>query len=288
MATYQNVDKSGKGAQSSTAALLSVVITLGLCSCSSSNFAGSSGSVPGKGTTTSPRATDPTKKDPAERKKPQSDAATGGQPLPAGCTKPYQVPASANIWLAGVQDGTSLTYQIPDAQGRVYTTVDRAPAQNPVLVAEASQGCIVPGFGLTFSVTGQISHGGSAISDANGLSAEVTRHRNGGVLGKSDLQAPINGLIAVFLGDGDVSAQAVPAALDHASEAARNQVEIAPALGQVYFVGTGKVATGESRTVVVPAGATRLYFGIMDAYEWNNNTGGLTGAVVSAAIVDGP
>ncbi len=261
------------------------VIGLAIASCSSSSFSGSSGAVKNPPKKEEPKTAE-AKKQPGKvvAPAPHADGGAGEPPaLPSGCAKPYQVPASSNIWLAGVPDGTSLTYIIPRDQLLPYTTIDRAPAQSPVLVADASQGCLLPGYGLTFSVSGQISHGGDAISDANGLTSENTRHRNGGVLGKSDLTAPINSLVAVFVGDGDVSAQAVPQPMDFSSDASRNQARIAPALGQVFFIGTGVIATGESRVVLVPDGATRLYFGVMDAYEWNNNTGSLSGALVSTA-----
>jgi len=46
------------------------------------------------------------------------------------------------------------------------------------------------------------------------------------------------------------------------------------ALRQPFYIGDGRRSTGEVQHVVVPTGATRLFIGTMDGYEWNNNVGG--------------
>jgi hypothetical protein len=48
----------------------------------------------------------------------------------------------------------------------------------------------------------------------------------------------------------------------------------------VFFIGTGKTSAGDLRKVIVPQGAARLYFAVMDIYQWNNNSGELSGAVM--------
>ena len=55
---------------------------------------------------------------------------------------------------------------------------------------------------------------------------------------------------------------------------------LAPALNQVFFIGDGlatikdgKNTTTLAQTFIAPTGATRLFLGTMDAYEWNNNSG---------------
>jgi hypothetical protein len=53
----------------------------------------------------------------------------------------------------------------------------------------------------------------------------------------------------------------------------RQFTTLSPQLKQVFFIGRGPTAARETRRFVVPEGATRLYLGIMDAFEWNNNTG---------------
>jgi hypothetical protein len=44
-------------------------------------------------------------------------------------------------------------------------------------------------------------------------------------------------------------------------------------LKQVFFIGAGATRDGVSRRFVVPKDATRLFLGVMDGYEWNNNYG---------------
>jgi hypothetical protein len=52
-------------------------------------------------------------------------------------------------------------------------------------------------------------------------------------------------------------------------------VKVSPGVQQVFFIGDGLTGTGSGTTqqFVVPPGATRLFLGTMDAYEWNNNAG---------------
>lgn len=84
-----------------------------------------------------------------------------------------------------------------------------------------------------------------------------------------------------------------PPALDF-SAAARGVAfpELAPVLGQVFFIGDGLTGTGsgETQRFVVPAGATHLYLGYADgagfqgAPGWyGDNTGGLDATVVQRA-----
>jgi hypothetical protein len=94
------------------------------------------------------------------------------------------------------------------------------------------------------------------------------------------MKAPLNALVGVFLGDADPSNATAPAMLPFGEQAERDYVTISPQLGQVFFIGDGKGADGKYQTVVVPDGVTKLYFGIMDSFEWNNNSGQLTGAIL--------
>ena len=261
---------------------------LTLSSCSSSNFAGTSSKSPASEKPSPQPSLDSKKPDP-KSSAPNPDASQGATPeLPLECRKDYQVPASSNLWLAGVAAGTPLIYRIPTGNNQVYTTIDSAPGQSPVLVATATQGCLAAGQALTFTVTGQISHGSDPATDADGSRSEVVGHMNAGAFGKSDLRAPINSLIGVFLGADDPTSLPAPAGLDFSSEDSRNLPLLTPAVGQAFFIGTGKTAKGELRKIVVPSGSERLYFGIMDAYEWKNNTGTLTGAIQSSAVVSTP
>jgi hypothetical protein len=48
---------------------------------------------------------------------------------------------------------------------------------------------------------------------------------------------------------------------------------VSPALGQVFFIGSGTRSNGRSATFHVPAGATHLYLASLDGTQWDNNGG---------------
>ncbi|MBM4253779.1 MAG: hypothetical protein FJ146_17570 [Deltaproteobacteria bacterium] len=289
MAKGRSTLETGRMRQSKGMIMVAIALSaLTLVACSSSNFAGNSGKTPAREKPSPSPAQDAKKSGPKSSPTPP-DASQGSTPeLPVECRQEYQIPASANLWLAGVAAGTRIIYRIPTGNFQTYTTVDQAPEQNPVLVASATKGCLIPGQALAFTVSGQISHGSDAPTDADGTKGEVVAHLNAGAYGKSDVRAPINSLLGVFLGADDPSPLPAPAGLDFTGEDARNLSLLKPAIGQVFFIGTGKIASGEMRKVVVPTGTERLYFGIMDAFEWHNNTGSLSGAIQSSAIVNSP
>ena len=41
----------------------------------------------------------------------------------------------------------------------------------------------------------------------------------------------------------------------------------------MFFIGDGRTTSGTVQQFIVPPGATRLFIGKMDGYEWNNNFG---------------
>jgi hypothetical protein len=50
---------------------------------------------------------------------------------------------------------------------------------------------------------------------------------------------------------------------------------------QPYYVGNGQTIAGGRQEIVVPANATRLFLGVMDGWEWSNNSGGFNCTIVS-------
>lgn len=195
-------------------------------------------------------------------------------PQDFGCDITYTVPATANPYLAGMPAGTQIQY----SEG----PPDTAPAQAPVLAASASPNCLASGRTLTFEVGGKISHNNGALySDANGDLSWIGGHQRGSFLGKSDITAPLNSLIAVFLGDGDPAASSAPEKLSFDSQGSRDYTLLKPKLGQIFYIGNGKTSSGQPHQVIVPDGATHLYFAIMDSFAWYNNLGSLTGKVHS-------
>lgn len=103
--------------------------------------------------------------------------------------------------------------------------------------------------------------------------ADGTIARNGGENGKSNIRAPYNSLIAVFLGPAVPQVGQEPGSINF-TEDGIDFTRLEPELNQIFFVGDGRNADGTEQVFEVPAGATRLYLGVMDSYEWGNNQGG--------------
>jgi uncharacterized protein (TIGR03437 family) len=80
--------------------------------------------------------------------------------------------------------------------------------------------------------------------------------------------------------------QNIPPSVDYSSAAARDISNSAPLLQQPFFIGTGRISTGDFRRVTVPVGATRLYLGALGYYMRENN--GTYVAVVSPDAADTP
>ena len=177
------------------------------------------------------------------------------------------VSGTSDPWLAGMPDGST-------ASGP-----DSAPNQSPSLVTGQT---IAPGMQLMFSATGLVANAaGYALVGPDGGS--FTFHQDGGQNGISDVNAPFNALLGVFLDATQPSLSALPATLDFSAggnvAGGINYTSLAPDLRQVFFIGDGLTATSVQQIVVVPSGATRLFLGTMDSFEWINNVGSFTVAV---------
>ncbi len=184
-------------------------------------------------------------------------------PTRAAMATTIVVPGYANPWLAGMPDGSS----VPGDSS------DHAPAQSPIEVPMSITG----GDALTFSVSGIVQHGAnlSAGTDAEGAVSNIASLNNNaaGENGIANVQSPINALLGVFL-DADAPNSALPPApLDFSTQQERNFLTLVPELSQPFYIGDGRTSAGEIQSFIVPAGATRLFLGTMDAFAWHDNTG---------------
>jgi len=178
-------------------------------------------------------------------------------------TLTVNVPATSNPYLAGMPNGTG---------ARVG---DSAPQQSPVLVERTLSHAVA----VTFSASGATEHTPACPPGCYGPNgAAFARHRGGAEHGISDITAPMDALIGVFLNDERPDRSRPPRALDFRA-IRRDFNNFSPRLKQVFLIGTGRAGSGAPRRYLVPAGATRLYLGAMDGYEWNNNSGSFTVAV---------
>jgi hypothetical protein len=182
----------------------------------------------------------------------------------AGAGPIVSVPGTSNPWLAGMPDGT--TADVGDV----------APAQSPVLVPIV----VTPGDLLSFFADGATDHCpafGCGAAGAEGDAGEgASSHAIGAEHGIGNIIAPIDALLGVFLGPAQPDLSPAPGLLDFGTAASRDFAFLAPLLQQPFFIGDGFRNDGVTpQTFIVPAGATRLFLGTMDGYEWNNNSGGL-------------
>jgi len=170
------------------------------------------------------------------------------------------IPGTSDMWLAGMPDGSTAS------------AGDSAPAHSPVLVSgiDLSTGL------LNFeNITGGVSNTTScppSCSIPDGSS--FFNHSPGALNGISDVRAPVNALMGVFLDDSQPDSSAAPGTLNFQTLGI-DFTSISPELKQVFFIGDGLTGTGdgELQEFLIPTSATRLYLGTMDGFGWFNNSG---------------
>lgn len=222
----------------------------------------------------------------------------------------YWIPATSNPFLAGMPAGSlasvnnpannpdysggdfvdSGTKKVPLSSGQQGTGSTSNAGSNYQLWGDyaakksspirAGTVQIVPGMTVTFDgINGGANNSNSTTRFTADGGRIVTNH-SGSENGISNLKAPINSVVGVFLGPDQPNLTAAPPVLDFTSANARDFQTLKPALKQTFFIGDGRTSSGEVQRFVVPPGATRLYIGTMDGWEWNNNVGGFDVKVV--------
>jgi hypothetical protein len=200
-----------------------------------------------------------------------------GVTAPAPCQQPgtLEVPSKANLFAAGID-------RLPHPAGGgggVY----------PVCV-------ILPAGATTMQVTqahGEASYNPSG-TPTNGPDGDSSGAYAGGALGPAGVVSGIDstervGFVAgVFLGDQPLAVPPATITFDGAFDLA----EMAPELGQLFFVGDG-AAGGAVQVFIVPPGATRLFLGIADGFNfagppgyYDDNSGSFTVTVSFGSGVD--
>ena len=183
------------------------------------------------------------------------------------------VPGSSNPYLAGMPDGSTAP---PDA----------APSQSPPEVTglNFSAGGI-----LTFSgATGGVSNTPSCVdTNCSSIDGNVYNgslfydHGSGAENGISDIRAPINSLVGVFLTDSVPNLLPSPSKLDFQTIGLDFTV-LSPQIQQVFFIGDGLTSGDVIQQFLIPDSATRLFLGTMDGGEWLNNSGAISVDVTQA------
>ena len=185
-----------------------------------------------------------------------------------GVDSEIPVPATSNPWLAGMPKGTIAN------PGNPHNNPDKAPNNLPQL---ASSIPLVAGQALAFdSIDGGANNFSTDVRyTPDGNLGWIVDNFGGREHGKSNLTAPINAVVGLFLDDQQPNrAGTAPEDLNFSTQQSRDFSTLKPKLRQPFFIGDGRRSDGSVQTFVVPQGATRLYIGTMDGYEWNNNVGG--------------
>jgi hypothetical protein len=172
------------------------------------------------------------------------------------------VPGTSDPWLAGMPNGSLDNVATPEP-------ADVAPAQSPVLVTGITIG---GGTTLKWNATGQVGHPGDP-AGPDGYSLGIYSRYIGANNGISDITAPIDSLLGVFLGPGQPDLNPVPGALNFSTLISQDFISFSPAMQQVFFMGDGLTSGNIAQTIIAPVGATRLFLGTMDGYGWANNSG---------------
>lgn len=207
----------------------------------------------------------------------------------------FSPPASGNLWLSGMPSGTQTKNFRPDANWVWdYAGTTAAPRQSPLALTLSSVG-LQAGDSLTFEgLSGTASYvPSSAANSADGDSSFIVALGQtypgsvptNNINGISNVRAPIGAVMAVFMNDNAPNLTSAPTALDFNSAAQRDYSSISPQLKQVFFVGNGKKSDGQVQRIVVPTGATRVFIGMMDAWQWNDNTGNFSFKVYGTKVV---
>ena len=85
----------------------------------------------------------------------------------------------------------------------------------------------------------------------------------------------VGALVGVFLGDG-APPSVPPPDLNFTTDGGTAFLDfttLSPQLGQVFLIGDGRTTTGQLQSFLVPPGATRLYFGIADGFQFQGPPG---------------
>jgi len=201
----------------------------------------------------------------------------------AQCTAMYvapvnvslNVPATSCPWLAGAASGTVANL------GNPHNNPDYAPAACPKLMSGVP---LTAGTSLQFnSINGGAGNDPAMDSfTPDGNPNDVQPNFGGAENGLSNMICPLNSVVGVFLDDNVPATQGTPpATLDFSTSTTRDFSTLQPQLRQVFFIGDGLRNDGVTKqNFVVPNGATRLFIGSMDGWEWNNNYGSFTTTVV--------
>lgn len=103
--------------------------------------------------------------------------------------------------------------------------------------------------------------------------------------GINSAKIPLGALVGIFLTDAAPTSGPMASSTDFSTPASRDFTQLSPQLKQVFFIGDGLNSSGQLQNFYPPAGATRLYLGIMDEKGWWwDNTGEIKTNLLDSTI----
>jgi len=123
---------------------------------------------------------------------------------------------------------------------------------------------------VTFAAVGVTDGAGTGQTGPDGAGLFNMADYGTGVAGADNI--PVLALVGVFLDNSTPTGATQPGRLDF-GPIGLNFTGLTPGLRQIFFIGDGLNAANDIQIFTAPTGATRLFLGTVDGFEWNNNTG---------------
>jgi hypothetical protein len=202
-------------------------------------------------------------------------ASTSRDLATASLSGPIVVSGTMPIYLAGRQDvaipplGGDLT-GFPLGRNCTDVPCDAYLLESFPVLLNVSAGQV-----LSFTAAGGVDYYGFAwytVPDGD----PAARSEINSLGGISGYNGPDGALVGVFLDSQNPKDTTAPALIDFSSNGiGTNFMTLNPALGQVFFIGNGRagLVAKTRQSFIAPAGATRLYLGIADAFAFNGDPG---------------
>jgi len=184
-------------------------------------------------------------------------------------------------YLAGMPANTTASQgpaPAPDYANGSSSVPAGQPTDSPLLVPLTISG----GDSLTFTgFSGLVQHSGgppwtsSAPGGDGPDGSNFTSHTNGVQDGFSNPNIPFDAMVGVFIDGTSPNTSMTPASVDFSVTGGTSFSSLSPGLQQIFFIGDGLTGTGSGavQSFIAPAGATTLWLGTWDSYQWWNNVG---------------